>query len=185
MEKTLTLKKNTALYKTIAIICAVAASVILPQIFHLIGAASGLGTAVGAAFLPMHIPVLLAGFIAGPVVGIVAGALSPVISAMLTGMPVGLMVPIMAFELAGYGLAAGLLKDVKMPNIAKLLVTMVSGRIVRLLTVAFIIYILGNHTTSLMSVWTAVTAGLPGIAIQVVLIPLVLYRINGVKKAND
>lgn len=185
MERTITLKKSSVAYKAIGTVCAIAASVILPQIFHLIGAASGLGTTVGAAFLPMHIPVIIAGFLCGPVVGVIAGALSPIISAALTGMPVGLMVPIMVAELAAYGLFAGMLKGTKLPDIVSLLITMVGGRAVRLAAVAFIIYALGNTSLTLISVWTAVVAGLPGIVIQLVLIPLVLYRVKGIKKTNE
>ena len=77
-------KKSTA-YKLIAISAAIAASVILPQIFHAIGVLSGTGAKVASALLPMHIPVILAGFIGGPAVGIIAGILSPLASfAILT-----------------------------------------------------------------------------------------------------
>ena len=185
MTNTLTLKKTTIKYKVIASICAIAASVVLPQIFHLIGAASGLGTSVGASFLPMHLTVLLAGFIAGPIVGVIVGALSPVISFAVSGMPVASMVPIMMVELASYGLAAGLLMNVKMPSVLKVLIAMVAGRVMRLAAVGFIIYALGNTSLALISVWNATVAGLPGIALELVIIPLLLYRINGVKKADE
>ena len=47
---TVTAKKSFA-YKMITILAAIAASVILPQLFHAIGAISGTGSAVGAALL--------------------------------------------------------------------------------------------------------------------------------------
>ena len=53
--------------KSITMLLAVAVSVLLPQLFHAVGAVSGLGAALGSTFLPMHLPVLLAGLIAGPV----------------------------------------------------------------------------------------------------------------------
>lgn len=48
---------------------AVLAAVAVTQVFHLLGAASGLGTALGEAFLPMHLPVILVGLLAGPYEG--------------------------------------------------------------------------------------------------------------------
>ena len=44
--------------KTAATLLAIVAAVVLPQLFHIIGAVSGQGTMLGVAFLPMHLPVL-------------------------------------------------------------------------------------------------------------------------------
>ena len=43
--------------KSITMLLAVAVSVLLPQLFHAVGAVSGLGAALGSTFLPMHLPV--------------------------------------------------------------------------------------------------------------------------------
>ena len=65
---------------------------------------------IGKMLLPMHFPVLLAGFLCGPWWALAVGAVAPLLRFVLTGMP-----PIyptgtaMAFELAAYGVAAGLL----------------------------------------------------------------------------
>ena len=67
--------------KTIYTIAAIAGAVVLPQIFHTLGAVSGLGTSVGEAFLPMHLPIILAGLLADPFVGAVSGSWHP-LSAM-------------------------------------------------------------------------------------------------------
>ena len=61
-------------FQVIAGLAAIVGAVALPQLFHVIGAVSGLGTSLGETFLPMHIPVILAGFIAGPFAGAAAGA---------------------------------------------------------------------------------------------------------------
>jgi len=87
-----------------------ALGVVLPIVFH----AFPLG---GRIFLPMHLPTFVAGLVLGPVAGLVVGAGSPIVSGLLTGRPtVFYMIP-MVFELATYGLVAGLLR----PRFAALL----------------------------------------------------------------
>ena len=104
--------------QTLALAAALVSAVALPQLFHFIGAASGLGTSVGAAFLPMHLPIIIAGFVAGPYAGLVSGALAPVLSFALSGMPAASMLPLMIGEISAYGLFAGLLRNTKMPAFA-------------------------------------------------------------------
>jgi niacin transporter len=82
-----------------------ALGVMLPLVFH----AFPLG---GRIFLPMHIPTFIAGLVLGPLSGLIVGAGSPVLSALVTGRPpIYYMVP-MIFELATYGVVAGLLRPV-------------------------------------------------------------------------
>ena len=82
-----------------------ALGVMLPLVFH----AFPLG---GRIFLPMHIPTFIAGLVLGPLAGLIVGAGSPILSALITGRPtVPYMIP-MLFELATYGLVAGLLRPV-------------------------------------------------------------------------
>lgn len=65
---------------------------------------------IGNALSPMHIPVLLCGFVCGGPLGLVVGFIAPLLRYMLFGMPPIFPTGIaMAFELAIYGLAAGLL----------------------------------------------------------------------------
>ena len=168
--------------KSVTILAAVAASVTLPQLFHAVGLLSGTGSALGAAFLPMHLPVLLAAFLGGPVVGLIAGIVSPLISFMLSGMPSAAILPFMTLELAGYGLAGGLLYKTKLPVIVKLLVAQLAGRAVRALAVLAAVCLLDVQTVQLASIWNMVTAALPGIVLQWALIPLLMYRMEGLKK---
>lgn len=49
-----------------------AAGVLLPQVFHLLG-----GAQAGGMFLPMHFPVIIGGFFLGPVYGLLLGVLTP------------------------------------------------------------------------------------------------------------
>ena len=65
---------------------------------------------IGQALSPMHIPVLLCGFACGPVWGAAVGLVAPVLRAAMFGMPPMFPVAVaMAFELAAYGAATGLL----------------------------------------------------------------------------
>lgn len=179
---TIALNKTAVKTKAITAALAVAAAVLLPQLFHAVGIVSGTGALLGAAFLPMHLPVLLAGLMGGPVAGLVAGAASPLISFLLSGMPAAGVLPFMVLELAGYGLTGGLLSKVNLPVIVKLLLTQLAGRLIRALAVLAAVYGLGSQAVQVAGIWNMVTAGLPGILLQWALIPLLLYRMKGLKK---
>ncbi|MCD7727191.1 MAG: ECF transporter S component [Ruminococcus sp.] len=170
--------KAQVLYTIGAIIAAVA----LPQIFHLIGAASGAGTAPGETFLPMHLPIILVGLLAGPYVGAIAGLLGPVASFALSGMPTAVMLPFMMIELCIYGLSAGLLRNVKMPSLVKVLISQVAGRAVRALAIVVAIYLFNNTNVHVQTIWNSIVAGLPGLVIQWALIPLIAFRVDSIKK---
>ena len=65
---------------------------------------------IGSALSPMHIPVLLCGFVCGAPWGMAVGLIAPIMRSLLFQMPP--MWPTafaMAFELAAYGFATGLL----------------------------------------------------------------------------
>lgn len=157
----------------IAIVCAVA----LPQLFHVMGAASGLGTSLGETFLPMHLPIILAGLLLGPYAGAAAGAASPLISFLLTGMPGAVMLPFMCIELFAYGLTAGLLRSTKMPTILKVVIAQVSGRAVRALAIIIGVNAFGSPV-EIATIWKSIRVGIFGLALQWALIPLIMYRVT-------
>ena len=64
--KTMEKPRLSVKVQTMATIAAIAGAVAVPQIFHVLGAAFGLGTGLGESFLPMHLPILLVGLLAGP-----------------------------------------------------------------------------------------------------------------------
>lgn len=181
---TYALNKKNIIAKAITVIAAIAASVALPQVFHLIGVLSGTGAAAGTAFLPMHIPVLLAGLLAGPWVGFIAGLVSPVLSFAISGMPAVTLLPFMTVELAAYGLAAGLMSKTKLPVTAQLAVAMIGGRLARALAVLVSVNLLGG-AGNVIGVWDAAVTGIPGIALQLSVIPLLIYRLKGLKKLYE
>lgn len=133
----------------------------------------------GRIFLPMHIPVLLAGLICGPISGFVVGILAPGLSFVLTGMPPPYAVPLMSIELPLYGLAAGLIYyKLKLNIYVALAVSLIAGR----LGFALGLLLLGLFIELPYGVGTyfkvAVVAGLPGICIQLALIPPVVAAIR-------
>jgi niacin transporter len=82
----------------------IAASFLLPAAAHL----TGLPVRI---LLPMHWPVILVGLCYGWRSGAVVGLAAPVLSFALSGMPYPPMLPAMTFELAAYGLLAGLFHE--------------------------------------------------------------------------
>ena len=164
--------------QTAALFAALAAAVALPQLFHLVGAVSDLGTTVGASFLPMHLPIMIVGFIAGPYAGVVAGALAPVVSFLLSGMPTPAMLPLMIAEISAYGLFAGLLRNAKIPSFAKLLSVQLLGRAARAIVTVAVVLFVSNTPIALSSIYTSILTDLPGIIIQWAVLPLLLYFVK-------
>ena len=168
-------------YQMIAAALAIVAAVALPQIFHFIGAISGSGTVPGSVFSPMHLPVILVGLLAGPLAGGLAGLFSPVVSHFISGMPGAMMVPLMMAELAGYGLIAGLLCNVRLPSVVKVLIAQIGGRLVYAAAILVAVHAFGKTNFSVSSIIPSVIAGLPGLLLQWAFIPLIIYRVNGRK----
>lgn len=144
----------------------------------------------GTVLLPMHIPVFLCGLLCGPVYGAFSGLLLPVLNSFLTGMPAMYpMMPIMAGELFTYGLVSGLLyKKTKLGKMkfgvyAALVGAMISGRVVYGLVFHLLLLVSGQLKA--LTVWAAVVTGVPGIFIQLLLIPPVILALqHGKRKAS-
>lgn len=177
MTTTITRKKLSVKAQAIGAIVAIISAVALPQIVHVIGAVSGMGTALGETFLPMHLPIILAGLLAGPYAAGIAGLFSPLVSFALTGMPTSVMLPFMMIELCVYGISAGLLRNVKLPTIAKVLITQIAGRAVRAGAIMFGFYALGTAVKPAI-ILASIPAGLFGIILQLIIIPLAVYRLK-------
>ena len=138
---------------------------------------------IGNMLLPMHLPVMICGFICGPYYGLLVGFITPLLRSALFTMPV--MVPnalCMAFELATYGMVTGflyrLLKHSKFKIYISLLVSMIVGRIIWGI-VGIIIY--GFKETAFtfqMFMAGALLNAIPGIILQLILIPLLIYSLE-------
>ena len=171
--------------QTAATIIAIVAAVAVPQAFHWLGKVSGAGTAPGVAFCPMHFPIIIAGFLAGPWAGAISGLLGPVASHFLSGMPRGVQLPLMMVELFGYGVAAGLLRKARIPLVAKTLLAMVAGRVLRMLACMIAFYGFGLEKIAPLGIWKSVPASLPGIVLQLILIPLIVFRVENAGKREE
>ena len=184
MTRTAVVTKLSVKKQTLAALTAIAGAVAVPQIFHVLGAVSGLGTALGETFLPMHLPILLVGLIAGPFAGLIAGAFGPLVSFALSGMPGLVMLPFMMIELAVYGLAAGLLRTVKMPVIAKVVIAQSTGRAVRACAILVSVYLLGNTAVGTAVIWNSIVKGLPGLMLQWCMLPLIVFWVENRNKGE-
>lgn len=179
MATTIALPARTTLSRSLVLASSVVAAIALPWIFHTAGRISGLGTALGATFLPMHIGVIAAAILAGPLVGLAAGILSPLVSFALTGMPLASSLPLMLVELSFYSLSAGLLaKYTRLPVVVSVLASQLAGRLVRGIVIFAAIRLFGHETWKMPMIWRIVLTGLPGILLQLGLIPLLVYRLR-------
>ncbi len=134
---------------------------------------------IGKMLCPMHIPVILCGFICGPAWGAAIGFFSAPLRFLLFGMPP--LIPIgaaMAFELAAYGLLSGILfKSFPKKNAfiyLELILAMVVGRIIWGLAMLTIMGIQGTEFTLLAFLTGTVTGSVPGIILQIILIPPII-----------
>lgn len=141
---------------------------------------------VGNMLLPMHIPVLLCGFICGWPYGLLIGFILPLLRSTMFGTPP--MYPIavaMAFELAAYGLISGLLYKMLSRQKGSILLTLVGamlgGRIVWGIASLIIFGLQGMPFTWGIFMAGAFINAIPGIIIQIVLIPLVLITLRKAK----
>lgn len=149
-----------------------AIGIIIPMIFHTTGIP-------GTVFLPMHIPVLIGGFLLPPYLALLLGMLTPILNSLITGMPtVFPMAMIMVFELGIYGLVASVLyRKFELPSIIALIISMIAGRIMAGLVVFILAAFFGIQMDPMTFIIGGVTTGIPGIIIQLVLIPSLIYSI--------
>lgn len=142
--------------------------------------------AVGNMLLPMHIPVLLCGFVCGWQWGLLTGFVLPIMRSALFSMPP--MMPTamaMAFEMAVYGAVTGLLYQSLTKNMASVYISLVSAMIAGRLawgTVSIIFYgIAGKSFGWQFFLGGALLNAVPGIILQLVLIPLVILTLKRAK----
>lgn len=164
--------------QTLATIAAIIAAVALPQLFHLMGAVSGLGTALGETFLPMHLPILLVGLLAGPYAGAAAGICAPLVSHALSGMPGSAMLPFMMAELCVYGMSAGLLRNAKMYTAVKVIISQIAGRLFRAALILLAVYVIGTVKIPVSVIWTSIQTGIFGLVLQWTFLPLIVYYVE-------
>ena len=138
---------------------------------------------IGAMLCPMHIPALLCGFMCGWPWGLAVGFISPLLRSVMFGMPAMFPAAIaMAFELAVYGGMAGLLYS-RLPRkkwmiYAALLISMIAGRVVWGAVQALLAGLSGNSFTWTLFLTGAVINAIPGIIMQLALIPVLVVTMD-------
>lgn len=140
---------------------------------------------IGNMLSPMHIPVLLAGYLCGPWWAALVGILAPLLRNAIFGMPPYPGFIPMCFELAVYGLTAGilyLLLPKKIIHIyTSLLGAMLAGRIVWGIASAIMMHFMGANFTWHMFAAGAFFEAIPGIILHIILIPILVIAL---KKSN-
>lgn len=153
----------------------IALGILLPYIF-------GSNQQMGNAFLPMHLPILLCGFICGWQYGIIVGFMTPLLKSLLFSMPPINIAIAMAFELATYGFLAGFFYK-KFPKklgytFLSLILSMIGGRIVWGIVKVIQSNLQGFNFTWGIFFSEAVLNAIPGIIIQIILIPLIISSLQ-------
>ncbi|MCH4888076.1 ECF transporter S component [Acidaminobacter sp. JC074] len=142
---------------------------------------------IGRLLLPMHIPVLICGLICGWQYGLTVGFIAPILRGLMFGMPPLMPVGIsMAFELAVYGMVAGLAFKVfkekygfgSLTIYLSLMLSMLAGRVMW----GSVRYIL-SQSFGIMFSWEMFLAGafvtaIPGIILQLILIPVLVVSLK-------
>ena len=139
---------------------------------------------IGNMMLPMHIPVLLCGVICGWKYGAVLGFILPLIRYMVFGMPVLFPTGIaMAFEMLTYGLVIGLVYSLSrwkciVSLYRALIAAMIAGRLVWAVAQMVLLGVSGGAFTMKMFLAGAFFNAVPGMIIQLVLIPAVMVALG-------
>lgn len=139
---------------------------------------------LGQMLLPMHYAAFLAGFVCSPGYAAAVGFIAPLLRSALFGMPPMFPTALaMAFELCTYALVTSLVfrrkKTHSMGTIyVTLLSAMLAGRLVWGIVMAVLMGLSGNAFTFQAFLAGAFTSALPGIIIQLILIPLIVRALQ-------
>ena len=139
---------------------------------------------IGNMLLPMHLPVFLCGLLCGWQYGAAVGFALPLLRSSLFALPV--MFPAataMAFELMTYGLVAGPLYSRSRWQCLRalyrcLLAAMVAGRLVWGVVQSLQLGLSGSGFTMEMFLAGALFNAIPGILLQLVLIPALMVALH-------
>jgi len=149
----------------------VAMNIAIPWACHYISPSAG------PTFLPMFFFSLLAGLLFGWRAGLLVGLITPLLSFSISGMPLLTRLPHIAIENAIFGLSAGLLREsFKLSVRWTLIGAIVLGHLALGLAVLAINW---GEVSPFSQVWQVIRQGWPGIAIQLVCLPLVVKCLDG------
>lgn len=173
------MKNRNAVLKLVFAAMFLALSLVMPFL-------TGQIPEIGSMLCPMHIPVLLCGFICGCPWGLIVGLIAPVLRSLIFGMPTLFPKAVcMAFELAAYGAVAGIMHKIlpkkKISIYGSLLIAMIAGRIVWGCAMYIFMGIDGGAFTFSAFIAGAFTNAIPGIIVQIVLIPVLVMLLENPK----
>lgn len=141
---------------------------------------------IGNMLLPMHIPVMLCGVICGPLYGGAIGFVLPFLRFAVSGKPnIYPNAVAMAVELCVYAVVIGIIymytKKIKGGIFISLIASMLAGRIIWGV-ISALLYSLGGMSYTLELFLTrAFAEAVPGIIIQLILIPTVILSLKKAK----
>ena len=138
---------------------------------------------IGNMMLPMHLPVLLCGLICGWQYGGVVGFVLPLFRSALFATPAPPMCYVMAFELAAYGAAAGFLYarsrwQCVVSLYRCLAAAMIAGRVVWAAARMVLLGVSSVPFTWEIFLSGALITAVPGIVLQLIVIPAVMVALN-------
>lgn len=141
---------------------------------------------IGGMLCPMHLPVILCGFVCGGGWGAAVGFVAPLLRYLLFQMPpiypTGLA---MAFEMAVYGFVCGWLylrlSGHKWRIYPALISAMVLGRVVWGITRLILAGLSAQSFTMAAFISGALLTAIPGILLQLVLVPLLVTALERAK----
>lgn len=139
---------------------------------------------IGSMLCPMHLPILLCGFVCGWPWGLIVGLVAPVFRSLLTGgfPPMFPTAVCMAFELATYGAIAGLMHKIlpkkKISIYCSLVIAMLLGRLVWGVAMMICMGASGGTFTFAAFLAGAITNAIPGIIVQLILVPILVVLIE-------
>jgi niacin transporter len=148
-----------------------ALAILFPQLFHFLG--------LGPAFLPIFIPVMVGSMFLTWRFVILLAILSPAISWLITGMPpiAPPILPVLILELVVAGLIISILRmQTSLPVWGILLISIFVDRLVLFFLVLIIAPLL-DITHPFFSI-ALVAAGIPGIVLQLLTVPLTVHLIE-------
>lgn len=139
---------------------------------------------IGNMLLPMHIPVLLCGLICGWQYGLTVGFLTPLLRSVVFGMPVFYPMAIaMAFELMTYGFVIGFLYEKSkwkcmIALYRSMIIAMLCGRVVWGIAELILLGVGKGGFTFQAFLAGAFLNAIPGIILQLILIPTIMLALN-------
>ena len=141
---------------------------------------------IGSMLSPMHLPVLLCGFLCSWPFGLAVGAIAPLFRSLTLGVPVLFPKAVcMAVELAAYGAVAGLCYKLFPKRrgylYLSLLIAMVTGRLLYGAAMAICLGASGSAYTFSAFIAGTVTEAIPGILLQILLVPIIVDRVTRAK----